>query len=573
MSLKLKVNLFFALLLFLSVLASAWVLISNARQSVKSEVQDTMDATAHIITVTLAGARLNRDRPVSEHMKELVIALSEMRSLHILMFDEQGLMFEGQPENRIKEQPPGWFVRILFPEISPLSRRFGDGHMVIYAAPIQEIAERWRDIRDIMALGLVIFVFVVVLIYWGVGWLMRPLQRLLDALSGMERGDLHLRLPHFSLAEMDQISQTFNRMGEALQLSSVENRRLAALVKQSGDAILSLDHAGYITFCNATAERLFANQTPVLMGESLTALGLKENRGQIIRIIEGCQAVENLQTSLVTPNGEVVSLLMSTVPLQENDGCIIGVICTLRDITQHKQAEKAKAQLHENRLLTKHLEQAQEAERRHLARELHDELGQCLTAIKTDAVLIRNRTLETEPKLFKSAQAIIDTASHIYDVVHNMITRLRPSPLDDLGLKATLEEAIKNWRERQPEIQFDMTIDDAVSGLNEACNMTVFRVVQEAITNAVRHAQASRIEVSVTREQDAEEPYLEIRICDDGKGMEVHDFHSDVDFGLLGMRERAQSMGGSFTLESQLGQGVKLKVTIPLQTENEHGIE
>lgn len=568
MSLKVKVNLFFALILLLSVLASSWVLMSNAKQSVKAEVQNTMDTTAHIITVTLAGARLNRDRAVSEHMKELVMALSEMRSLHILMFDQQGLMFEGQPDKNMQDTPPDWFVKYLFPEIKPLSRRFGEGHMVIYAAPMLEIAERWRDIRDIMTLGIVIFIVLAVFLYWGVGWVMRPLQRLLDALSAFERGDLHLRLPRFALAEMDQISQTFNRMGEALELSSAENRRLATLVKQSGDAILSLDHAGYITFCNATAERLFAEQTPVLIGESLTTLGLHENRHQIIEVIEGCRAVENLETSLLQPNGEKISLLMSTVPLLETDGCVIGVICTLRDITEHRQAEKARAQLHETRMLTKHMDEAQEAERRHLARELHDELGQCLTAIKTDAVLIRNRTQETEPKLYQSSQAIIDTASHIYDVVHNMITRLRPSPMDDLGLFATLEEAIKKWQDRQPDITFSLDVQGDLSGLNESINMTVFRVVQEAVTNAVRHAAASRISVAVHRETVAAGAQLEINIRDNGKGMEVHDFHSDVDFGLLGMRERAQSLGGTFTLDSSLGEGVNLTVTIPLGAQN-----
>ncbi|MEX0614376.1 MAG: ATP-binding protein, partial [Methylophaga sp.] len=505
---------------------------------------------------------------VSEHMKEMVMALSEMRSLHILMFDQQGLMFEGQPDKKMQDIPPDWFVKYLFPEIKPLSRRFGEGHMVIYAAPMLEIAERWRDIRDIMTLGIVIFMVLAVFLYWGVGWVMRPLQRLLDALSGFERGDLHLRLPRFALSEMDQISQTFNRMGEALELSSVENRRLATLVKQSGDAILSLDHAGYITFCNATAERLFARHTTVLIGESLTTLGLHENRNQIISVIEGCRAVENLETSLLQPDGEKVSLLMSTVPLLETDGCVIGVICTFRDITEHQQAEKARAQLHETRMLTKHMDEAQEAERRHLARELHDELGQCLTAIKTDAVLIRNRTQDTEPKLYQSSQAIIDTASHIYDVVHNMITRLRPSPLDDLGLLATLEEAIKNWQDRQSDITFSLDVQGDVTGLNESINMTVFRVVQEAVTNAVRHAAASRISVAVHRETVASGEQLEINIRDNGKGMEVHDFHSDVDFGLLGMRERAQSLGGTFTLDSRLGEGVNLTVTIPLGAQN-----
>jgi signal transduction histidine kinase len=261
--------------------------------------------------------------------------------------------------------------------------------------------------------------------------------------------------------------------------------------------------------------------------------------------------------------------LFSTVPLLDVDQKVVGLICTLRDITEHKKIESAERQLTETRLLAQHISDAQEEERRHLARELHDELGQCLTAIKTDAVLIRNRTEDTDKKLYTSAQAIIDIASHIYDVVHNMITRLRPSPLDDLGLLPTLQESMASWRQRQPDIDFSLSVSGELADLSEAMNMTVFRVVQEAITNAVRHAEANRIYVTVANQLSVEGvSELVVIIQDDGKGMEVQDFHSDVDFGLLGMRERAQSLGGEFKLTSSLGEGVVIKVSIPLTMEN-----
>lgn len=566
MSLKVKVHLFFAVLLLSSVLASTGVLVSNARQSVKLEMEDTMAAAARLITVSLSGISLNREQGVYEHLQDLVKALGEIRSLHILLFDSKGLLFEGEPQEDMGAKPPEWFVKILFPKVIPLTKQFGTGHMVIYAAPLQEIGDRWRDLRGILELGIGIFIFVGLFLYWGVGWLLRPLDRLLAALSGFERGDLHLRLPSFSLAEMNQISQTFNRMGQTLELSIEENRRLATLVKQTGDAILSLDHAGNITFCNPAAERLFHHQTTLLVGEALANLGFTEHRSRIAEILENCETVENLETSLPLPDGRIGSILFSTVPLLDTDETVRGVICTLRNITEHKQAEAAESQLRETRLLTHHMAEAQEEERRHLARELHDELGQCLTAIKTDAVLIRNRSETTEPKVYRSAQAIIDVASHIYDVVHNMITRLRPSPLDDLGLIATLQECISAWRKRQPNISFSLNVSGQLDHLNEMMNMTVFRVVQEAITNAVRHADASEMIITVSNQFDdkLQQNQLIIDISDNGKGMEIQDFHSDVDFGLLGMRERAHSLGGTFKLVSSLGAGLKIHVSIPL---------
>jgi len=557
MSLRVKINLFFAVLLLMSLLASASILISNARHSVKADMEETMGAAARLITISLSGNALNRNSTLYQRLHDLVTALSEIRSLHILLFDDQGLLFEGEPKFNSVESPK-WFVNLLLPRVRPLAKRFGRGHMVIYAAPLQEINARWLDIRGIFTLGFAIFIFVGLCLYWGIGYLLKPLERLLDALSGFEQGNLHIRLPRFSLTEMDQISQSFNRMGQTLELSIEENRRLAVLVKQSGDAILSLDHAGNITFYNPAAEKLFKSDS--LLGKQLSSLGFTEQHRHIANILERCETVENLETGLTHENGKKVSILLSTVPLLDSDNVVRGVICTLRDITEHRHAEIAKNQLRESRLLAQHMSDVQEAERRHLARELHDELGQCLTAIKTDAVLIRNRTETNEPKAYTSAQAIIDVASHIYDVVHNMITRLRPSPLDDLGLIATLEESISAWRQRQPEIDFKLSFSGELNRLNEAMNMTVFRVVQESITNAVRHADASQITISICNDGSN----LTIDIHDDGKGMEVQDFHSDVDFGLLGMRERAQSLGGTFELNSAIGKGVAIHITLPL---------
>ena len=568
MSLKLKVNLFFAALLLISLLASTGVLITNARQSVQSEVESTMNTAARLITITLSGSALNRDHGVNENIHELIKALSEIRSLHILLFDQHGLLFEGEPETDLEAAVPEWFVKVLFPKIQPLTKRFGNGHMVIYAAPMQEITERWLDIRGLILLGFASFLVAMVFLYWAVGRLMRPLERLMDALAGFERGDLHLRLPRFALQEMDRIGQTFNRMGQALELSTEENRRLAVLVKQSGDAILSLDHASNITFCNPATEKLFNKPTDILLGDSFINLGIVRQKQRISQIVENCETVENLETDIMTKEA-VVSVLFSSVPLLNAEQKVVGLICTLRDITEHKKIEAAENQLRETRLLAKHMGEVQETERRHLARELHDELGQCLTAIKTDAVLIRNRTEESDKKLYTSAQAIIDIASHIYDVVHNMITRLRPSPLDDLGLVPTLEESIASWRQRQSEIDFSLSVNGNLANLSESLNMTVFRVVQEAITNAVRHADAERIYITVANQAEVTgKDELMIIIQDDGKGMEVTDFHSDVDFGLLGMRERAQSLGGEFKLTSSLGEGVTIKVTLPLNVEN-----
>jgi PAS domain S-box-containing protein len=566
MSLRRKVNTGVFLLLLIAVLASMSLLISNARQSVHADAEDAMRSAAELITVLLSGEYLSREMSMRSHVERIVPAISQIRSLHILMFGRDGLLFEGEPK-AFEKEAPNWFIDLLKPDIKPFSRRFGSGHMVIYASPLQEIDARWRDVRGLLVLGLLMLLATIALLYWGLGRITKPLDRISKGLASIEQGDLNLRLPHFGLEEMDQIGQTFNRMGEALTDSMAENRRMAILVQQSGDAILSVDLAGKIDFCNPAAAVLFGETANKLVGRSIATLGFSQSEDEIMLAVARGQAVENIETSLNQDSH--AALLFSAMPLLDPGDITTGLVCTLRDITEHKEAEAAAQQLYETRLLAQHMAEVQEKERRHLSQELHDELGQCLTAIKTDAVLISNRSEAVDSKIHVSARAIIDVTSHIYDVVHNMITRLRPSPLDDLGLVATLEESIAKWQQRQSQIEFKLELAGELNDLGETLSMTVFRVVQEALTNAVRHADATEIMIQVQRQEQtvATGDLLSLTITDNGKGMVVEDFHSEVDFGLLGMRERVRSLSGQFEIVSVLGEGLSIQITIPLVTE------
>src|SRR5689334_23694758 len=111
----------------------------------------------------------------------------------------------------------------------------------------------------------------------------------------------------------------------------------------------------------------------------------------------------------------------------------------MRDITEHRRAQQTERELEQNRRLTQLIQTRLEEERRSIARELHDELGQCVTAIKTIGAAIANRTVEAAPEIHRSAQTIVQVASHIYDVVHGIIRQLRPSALDHLGLQEAIE--------------------------------------------------------------------------------------------------------------------------------------
>ncbi|MDP3607878.1 MAG: histidine kinase [Methylophilus sp.] len=228
----------------------------------------------------------------------------------------------------------------------------------------------------------------------------------------------------------------------------------------------------------------------------------------------------------------------------------------------------AERQLEENRQLTHLIQKHIEDERRSLARELHDELGQYVTAIKTFAVAIANKTKERAPDVEASAQTIVAAANHIYDGMHNIIRQLRPGSLDNLGLSETLRDLINSYQQQNPELTIDLKLNGELNKLGENININVFRIVQESINNVVKHADATHIQVSLHTNAQGD---LALDIHDNGKGMEIAHVDQSNHFGLLGMRERVQGLHGQFHIVSSLAKksgGTTISIVIPKAINN-----
>ncbi|HQN65276.1 MAG TPA: histidine kinase [Methylophilus sp.] len=220
----------------------------------------------------------------------------------------------------------------------------------------------------------------------------------------------------------------------------------------------------------------------------------------------------------------------------------------------------AERQLEENRQLTHLIQSHIEEERRSLARELHDELGQYVTAIKTFAVAIANKTKATAPDVASSAQTIVAAANHIYDGMHDIIRQLRPGSLDNLGLAETLRDAVSVAQKQHPDIKILLDMSGMLDSLGETMNISIYRIVQEAINNTIKHAQANQMEIRLSIDSEGA---LKLTISDDGVGMDIDAVDQTNHFGLLGMRERVQGLHGSFLLESGSGQGTTIYINIP----------
>ncbi len=224
--------------------------------------------------------------------------------------------------------------------------------------------------------------------------------------------------------------------------------------------------------------------------------------------------------------------------------------------------------LADNRRLAQENLRIQEVERKHLARELHDELGQYVNAIKLDAVSIRE-TGGREPELSTNAAlSIVRAVDHIHGAVSDMIGRLRPVGLDELGLVAAIEHCVDHWRDRLPDTRFDLAVHGRCEGLSEPLNLTVYRLIQEGLTNIYKHATAQRAEITLERIRAPEcgKDELRLTVVDNGCGMEPCTRTSR--YGLSGMRERVEMAGGTFMLESAPGRGLRFEAHLPVSGEN-----
>lgn len=221
-------------------------------------------------------------------------------------------------------------------------------------------------------------------------------------------------------------------------------------------------------------------------------------------------------------------------------------------------AQTLQQSIKSNHRLTQKIIRVQEDERKSLARELHDEIGQCMTAINVDAMAIANSKDLTAAK--RSANAISDVSMQILDIVHNMLQRLRPGVLDELGLSIALDEYVYGWRERNTGISSCISIAKDLGEMDDEVALAAYRIIQESLTNITRHANARRMSLFVAREKEE----LVIEIEDDGIGFDLVSFGG---YGLAGMRERVEGLGGSFSLTTAPDKGTRISVRLPIHIE------
>jgi two-component system sensor histidine kinase UhpB len=236
-----------------------------------------------------------------------------------------------------------------------------------------------------------------------------------------------------------------------------------------------------------------------------------------------------------------------------------------QEIARRKSAEaQLAAALTENRRLAQQYVELQESERKALARELHDELGQYLNVIKLDAVGIRDDPRVTQAAAHQRASTIVENCNHIHGALATLMRELRPTGLDELGLAAALEHCVDTWRARLPDVSLELSMTGDFSSLPESITVTLYRLVQEALTNVAKHAAASRVSVRLDRPSGdgAADDRIDVEIADDGVGATAE--LPTRGLGLIGMRERVMALQGRLAFKGSPGRGFELSAQIPI---------
>ncbi len=288
------------------------------------------------------------------------------------------------------------------------------------------------------------------------------------------------------------------------------------------------------------------------------------------------ESIHNLNYSTVNRNGQKVYFSTSLAPFYKSDGRIAGLVGVSSDISQLTEAYQniAKASkdnhelLGENRLLTRQLFESQENERRRIALELHDELGQWLNAMRSELQVVISH-VKRDSTICDRVQSINQTVKKMQMVVHGILKELRPETLDKLGLADSLRELRSEWLGHHPGTRFELIIANDMNGvdvIDKTISIAVYRLVQESLNNICKYSRAGRVVVHLMREKSS--PVLAdtllLSVEDDGVGFDTD--QKSVGFGLLGMRERVISAGGEFLLQSSPGMGTRITARLPFES-------
>lgn len=356
-------------------------------------------------------------------------------------------------------------------------------------------------------------------------------------------------------------------------LLHAREQEFRAMVENSPDVVVRYDTHCRRVYVNPAMQRQFGLSIEEILGktplESSTMAEAAAYMQQIQEVLKSAQESQMEFPFHDIQGGEHWGH-MRLVPEFNKDGEVVSVLTKTRDITDRKRAEeelkKRERDLEESRAqlrgLTARREEVREEERKHIAREVHDELGQILTGLKLNISIIEHKYAAESASLREHLQETLMLIDRSLEVARNVASALRPAVLD-LGIVSALEWLAGRF-ELSTGIQCEMIISETEIRLDENHEIALFRIVQESLTNVARHAKAQRVDIAIAK--DADDYVLKVR--DNGTGFDTNAKQMNS-FGLVGIRERALMLGGTIAINSRPGNGTEIEVRIPAQSISE----
>jgi PAS domain S-box-containing protein len=367
---------------------------------------------------------------------------------------------------------------------------------------------------------------------------------------------------------VDDLGQLVKLVGTAQDVTERKQAedalaRYAALIESSEDAIVTQSLEGRIVTWNPGAERLYGYRGEEVAGRFLAMVVPPERAGELeslrARVQRGAH-IEQQETVRVRKDGARIAVSVSISPIKDGEGRIIGASSIERDITERARAGEAlarsRAQLRD---FAGQLRSARETERTQIAREIHDELGQALTALKMDLFSLKHTVPAPlrDPLLAKTDE-MAKLIDEMVDKVRTLATELRPAVLDSLGLSAAVEWAVQQFA-RRTRIECTLDLPAEPLRLDADRSTDLFRILQEALTNVARHAHATRVDVHLR----ATPGEVVLEVHDNGRGITDSETENVRSFGLLGMRERTLPWGGELCVRVAPQGGTSVIACIP----------
>jgi PAS domain S-box-containing protein len=436
----------------------------------------------------------------------------------------------------------------------------------------KDIAEAFAPLARLRSfaviMGIVGIVVIVTVAIFFAKMITRPITSLALVAGDIAKGNLTGIEGIKSKDEIGNLADSFNKMTVNLKKfrddlkQSEESYR--DLIENSTEIIYQTDKERFFAGVNKTMLDKLGFQSEELLGMKINYIVPPSEREKMIKhtqkVVE--KGSDSIETMFLTKKGKVLHVEINATAMYDSQDNFMQTRAFVRDITERKKVEAAEKHEKDLKLLSSQIISVQEEERRRISRELHDDAGQALTAMKINLELLENEIPESSTNIRERLTETKQLLTHTLQEVRTLSFELRPSLLDHFGIIAAIRGYSKNYSERT-NIDVQVRGKNTVERFPPEVEILFYRCAQEALTNVAKHSRAKNVTINISQDNNK----LRMKIKDDGKGFDVNKhFEKNINvsnLGLFGMRERVALMGGKLRIHSERNKGSELEILVP----------